>query len=956
MHVCWIDFGAYVCSDVEVPRAAAGAGLVMAEPSRFAARPANRPAEAAAVTDFLAAAAGKPAALVVEGEPGIGKTTLWLDAVEQARERGFRVMAARTAEVEAGLAYASLADLLHGIDAAVLDQLPEPQKLALDRILLRVSEDGEATDQRAVSAAFLSIIEVLREASPVLIAIDDLQWLDPSSKQVMEFAARRLAAGVAVLCTLRTDAGSYDEPSSWLQLPEPDAVGRIRLGPLSIGALHTAVSERLGRSLPRPAMVQIYEVSRGNPFYAIEFARVIDSRGPGSEASLPRTLAEVVQSRIGTLEGDLQGALLAMACLTSASTDDVSRATDIDYDRLIELLEQAEAKGVIEIAGNRLQFAHPLLARGVYDAAPPAHRRKMHRRLAQVVSQPELRARHLALSATRANPATLDALDAAAEAARIRGAPAAAAELLELAMRLGGDTAERRIHCATYHFNAGDATRARDLLEETIEQAAPPPLRGAALRLLGVWNLLDGSSRAAAGFLERALSDAGDDLELRVLILVPLSFTLVNTGQLTKAARSADDAVAQATRLDQPHLLGQALGMRVLVRFLLGQGVDNSELRRALELEDRQAPLPALLSPTLQHAGLLFATGQLEHAGRELFAIRRRYLERGAESELMVVAFHSGLNEIWRGNLAEAILLAEDAMERALLLDRDLPLAVALMLRAAVASYTGDQHQARHDATESLAICRRCDSPHLVTVWPVTTLGFLDVSLGNHEAALTTLEPMLHTFGDGGAATEIFVAPFLPDAIEALIGVGRLDDAEPLIDTLEHNGRRLDRPWMLALGARCRSMLLAAGGDMPAALDSAQRAMVEHDRLPMPFERARTQLLLGQLQRRQRRKEQASTVITEALRTFEELGTVLWADRARAELARANVGPRKTAELTASEQRVAELAATGMTNRAVAAALFISPKTVEVNLMRIYRKLGIHSRAELGQRMTQLNK
>jgi DNA-binding CsgD family transcriptional regulator len=181
--------------------------------------------------------------------------------------------------------------------------------------------------------------------------------------------------------------------------------------------------------------------------------------------------------------------------------------------------------------------------------------------------------------------------------------------------------------------------------------------------------------------------------------------------------------------------------------------------------------------------------------------------------------------------------------------------------------------------------------------------------------------------------------------------LGRLAEAEPLVEALERNGRKLDRPWMLAVGARGRAMLLAAMGNLDAADAAAQRAMAEHDRLAMPFERARTLLLLGQLQRRRRRKESASANLQEAFDVLDRLHIPLWADLARAELVRANVGPRRSGQLTASEQRVAELAASGMKNRDVAAALFISPKTVEANLARIYRKLGIKSRAELGRHM-----
>ena len=180
-----------------------------------------------------------------------------------------------------------------------------------------------------------------------------------------------------------------------------------------------------------------------------------------------------------------------------------------------------------------------------------------------------------------------------------------------------------------------------------------------------------------------------------------------------------------------------------------------------------------------------------------------------------------------------------------------------------------------------------------------------------------------------------------------MIQLGRLDEAEPLIDTLERNGARLDRPWMLAVGMRCRAMLQAAHGDLSTATTTAELAMTQHQRLPMPFERARTQLLLGQLQRRQRHRDAATATLHEAQQTFHQLGTTLWADRAAAELARGTSGRRRAEGLTPSEQRVAELAVSGMTNRDIAATLFISPKTVEINLSRIYRKLNIRSRIEL---------
>jgi DNA-binding CsgD family transcriptional regulator len=914
----------------------------------------GRDVESRAVADFLASVSPVPSALVVEGEAGIGKTTVWLAALELAQERGFRVLSTRATSAESVLAYSSFAALVEGLEDDVFARLAPPQRIAMDRVLLRVSDDGPVTDQRAVAAAFLSVVERLAEDSAVLIAIDDLQWLDLPSAQVVSSTVRRLTGPVGVLATVRTGPGT-SEPRASLELRERERLRRLRVSPLTIGALHAVVNERLGRSFSRPNMLQMCEVSGGNPFYALELARALEDDSQKALTSLPGTLAGLVRSRIDRLTADAQRALLAAACVPDPSVGLIAHATDTDEEQVVSILEEAESKGIIEIDGQRIGFAHPLLVRGVYGDATPARRRAMHRRLAEIVDDPELKARHLALAATTGDQLTLDSLDIAAELARVRGAPIAAAEFLELAMRLGGDTPDRQIRAAVHHYNAGETARARALLNHIVERRAPKPLRAAALRLLGLWALLDGSSREAAALLDKALNDTGDDLALRVQILVPLAYARFNVGRPDDAASCITDAVRTAERIGQPQLLSEALAMHALVGFYLGEGLDEPALARALELEDREAPVSALLTATVQSAVLMGGSGQLDKARDELLAIRRHGIERGEEIELMMFALHAGLNEIWRGNFADAALIAEDVAERAVQFGGDIPLAVAPMLQSAVAAYGGQEFEARRGATEALTMCDRCDSPFLVTVWPTTTLGFLDLSLGNYKAALDTLEPWLRAVEEAPNATEIFVAPFLPDAIEAMIHVGRLGDAERFIELLERNGRRVDRAWMLAVGGRCRAMLHAAQGHVDAAYDSAYRAMAEHDRLPMPFERARTLLLLGQLQRRQRKKDTSARTMREVLGLFEELGTPLWADRARAELERTSVGrQRGGAGLTPSERRVAELAASGMTNRDIAGALNVSQKTVEANLIRIYRKLGIRSRAELGRTMAAL--
>ncbi len=667
---------------------------------------------------------------------------------------------------------------------------------------------------------------------------------------------------------------------------------------------------------------------------------------------LPNTLAELVGTRIGSLGRDVHNVLLAASCVAAPTVELLARATGYDSEGVVALLVDAEDKGIVEIDGHRVQFTHPLLSRGIYTEASAAQRRSMHRCLAEIVEEPELQARHLAMAVAWGDPRTLQSLDQAAEIAHMRGAPAAAAEFLDRAIGLGGDTAERRIRSARHHFESGDFGQAMKMLQETMEQTSPGALRAEAMSLLAMMNLLNGGFLDAVSLLEPALGEVEDNLGLRVPMLVTLSMALFNVGRRADATKTVEDAVACATQLNQPHPLSQALGMREMLRMIGGGGLDEENMRRALELEDHRAATPVIFRPSTQNVLFQAWLGRLDLARDDMRAVRRRCVERGEESELAFVGVHSLLIALWRGDFVEAAAIAEDAAERAVQLGDDAPQSFAQMMSAAYHAYAGRVDQTRQDVAEALVGSDRSYS-FVLAQWPMTILGFLEVSLGNYAAALATLEPLLSRFQMAPGGTEIYIAGFVPDAIEAMVHVGRLKDAEPLVEALECNGRQLDRAWMLAVGARCRSMLLAARGDVDTAIVVAQAAMTEHDRLSMPFERARTQLLLGRLQRRLRRREAATATLREALGAFEAMGTPLWADRTRAELDRTIAGHGRAGELTVAEQRVADLAASGMTNQDMAAALFISPKTVEANLARIYRKLGIHSRAELGRLVAQ---
>ncbi|BBY82310.1 AAA family ATPase [Mycolicibacterium pulveris] len=904
---------------------------------------AHRLAEEAAVAEFLDSASSTPSALLIEGDAGIGKTTLWMAASDRARHRGFRVLTTRAAEAESVLAYTALTDLLAEVDPTTWADLPVPQQTAVDHILSRTADSAAATDQRAVAAAFLSIIERLSDDGPLLLAVDDLPWLDPSSAYVIAYTARRLTGPVGLIATIRTEAASGDA-ASWLQLPRPDAIRRITLRPLSARALHQVVSDNVDRPLSRAAFTRIHQVSGGNPFYAIELARAIDEN---ADLELPSTLAELVRVRLSGLDAETYDALLAAAALATPTVERVLAASGTDRDRLIELLEAAEQQEIIAIEGHRIRFTHPLLAAGVYSDASPERRRAMHRRLADIVAEPELRARHLALAATTGDAETLRALDDAAASAHARGAPAAAAELLNHAITLGGDTPQRRILLATHTFDAGDPAQARKLLEQAIVDLEPGPLRAQARHSLAFVRFMNDGYLEGCQLLQRALDEDAPTGRLRVSILIALAYALYMTGHPEAAWRIGEEAVTHAEPLDDPGLLSQALGVRATLQFFGGGGMDEPGMQRALELEDHDAPIPTMLRPSVERALILACSGDLDASFDQLRAVERRCVERGEEGELIFVKFYVALNRIWRADFVEADRLAKDVTGLARQLGGEFPTMLSMLLKAWLAVYDGAEDDARLAIADAIDACKVSG-----TAWHEdqanTALGLLEVSLGNHQAAVNTLEPLMSRHSP--SSTELSAAAYLPDAVEALIESGRVTEAERFIEDLERNGHRLDRAWMLAMGARCRALVEAARGDHKAAVATAQRAIEYHDRLQMRFERARTLLVLGTLQARLRQRE-ASVTLQEALEAFERLGTPLWAARARAWLPGGAGAPRKRRELTAVELRVAELAASGMTNRDVAGALSLSAKTVEATLARAYRKLGIRSRAELGRVM-----
>jgi DNA-binding CsgD family transcriptional regulator len=910
----------------------------------------GRTVELDAIDAFLERVALGLEALVIEGEPGIGKTTLWRAALERARDASLEVLSAGPVGAEAQLGFAALADLLEPVADGILPSLPEPQRRALAVALLREAPGRRRIDQRTISSASLSLLRELASRGPILVAVDDLQWLDRPSARVIEFAIRRLSGlPVGLLGCERLDEASHVPVDLGRALPE-GRLKRLRLGPLSLASLHELLKERLGKSYARPSLVRIQRASDGNPFFALEIARAVGPAqlGPQAPLPVPKDVRTLVRRRIERLSKPTRRALLRAAVLSHPTTALLGPS-----------LGAAGRSGLIhELSGGRISFTHPLYASAVYEAATPEERRTTHRELAKRVDDLEERARHLALATSDPDDQVAAELDRAAERARSRGAPEIAAELQERALELTpiGDPrpAQRRaLVAAEDWFHAGAPTRARSLLEETLAGLDDRALRARALRLLAQARLHEGSIPEAIELLRRAAEEAGEDPELRAPVERDLVFALVSVSfDFEEAQPHAEALISYAERLADKGLLAEALATATILEFLLGGGVDEERLARALALEDPEHRVAAEFRPTLIAGFLAFYTGRFDRARSLLYPLRAELRARGADADLPMICGHLSWLEAWAGAFEVARSFADEAIEAATLAESETMMALSLADGALVEAHAGRADVCRDRAHAAQQAALRTGYG-IASIWSSAALGLLELSFDDAEAAYRALEPWIEFVEQHGLGEPIR-AFFIADGIETLIALGEVERAERLTDMLATRGRQLDRAFALATSARCSALLSAARGNLEGALREIERALDEHERLPMPLELGRTLLVKGQIERRTRRRAAARESLEHALAIFEEIGSPLWALKARAELAR--VEPRRVSseELTETERRVAVLAASGLTNRQAASQLFISPKTVEANLARVYRKLGIRSRAELGARLAHV--
>jgi DNA-binding NarL/FixJ family response regulator len=909
----------------------------------------GRASELAAIGAFLDSAADGPCALVIAGEPGIGKTTLWREGVREGRARSLAVLTCAPGELETKLTYSGLGDLFDAVPEEALAGLFPPQRQALDHALLRETA-GVAPDQRAVAVAVLATLQRLARDRPVLVAIDDVQWLDAPSARVLDFAFRRLETEpVRLFVARRTDeavAGTLDE------LSRPDRVVELRVGALDEAAIDSILRSQLDSPFLRPTLRQIVRTSAGNPFLALELARALLSRGQplaaGDPLPVPENLQELIAARLAGLSAPARDALLVVAALARPTLSLVEAVVGETGEE--GLAEAAEA-GVIDVARGRIRFVHPLLEAGVYFQAPQERRRKLHRRLGGLLSDPEERGRHLALSTNVPDPAVAAALDEAARRAGARGAPDAAGVLAEQALRLtraeeAEPTERRAAAAADYYFAAGETARSRELLEEMLSVLPPSSSRARLLRRIARAQSRGQSFREAERSLRQALDEAGDDEALRAALLRDLAVVAANYGDLNAAAAHAEASRRLAERAGDTELAEDARQFLLEVEVQRGS---TRALKRALAGRGRREPESLFLPHALHEIVALKCADELEQALERLSELRERLSERHEEGLLAPVLFHLAETLCWTGELEAAARFAAELADVSTRARQPGVLPRVLYAQALVHANLGEIEPARAALQEGLTVAGRLDD-NLLSIRHLKTLGFLELSLGNGDEARVALDEATELSASGGYGHPGMLR-FAADAIEASIASTDLDGARVQLGRLESQAEALGSAYAAAGAGRCRGLLLAADGDLEASAAALESALRAHERLPQPLERARTLLVAGTIRRRMKKRALARKDLLQAAEAFEQRRAAIWAERARAELGRLGGRPRSPADLTETERRVASLVAEGRTNKEVAAELFMTVRTVEWNLSKIYSKLKVRSRTELARKL-----
>jgi DNA-binding CsgD family transcriptional regulator len=900
----------------------------------------GRSAETATIERLLADARdGRSGVLVLRGEAGIGKSTLLDYAAEHAA--GFTILRGVGVEVESELAYAALHQILRPVFDRI-ERLPEPQAAAL-RAAFALS-DETVGERFRVSLGVLGLLAEVAEEQPLLCLVDDAQWLDQASADALLFAARRLEAeSLALLLAARDDSGHALQAGGLTEL---------RLRALGDAEARTLVTDRLGGTAAPDIVEWLLGSANGNPLALLELpgaltADQLAGRTPLGGTLAPTTSVELAYlDRVSRLPASVQSLLLVSAAEETGDRATVSRAA-AELGLNPAELAVAEAEGLVRVGPDRIEFRHPLVRSAVYRGAVFVERERAHQALASVLSQPgdaDRRAWHHAAATVGTDDAVAAELERTAERARDRGGHAAASAALERAAGLSADPVEqgrRLVGAARAASLSGRDERAAALAERG-RQLVDDPLLGAEIaRVFGLGHLRRG--RPDDGYqvmldAAAAIATVNGDKAAELLSHAGLGARLSGDVDLQQVYRLAQTLDRSTLSAQWAPVVDIMVGLEVMFEEDAAEGA-----RLIHEAIEQSAALDDPVQLLWSGLGAL-SLGAYEIADAVFLRAASASRQAGSLGLLPFTLSLHAAQALLQARLDEAAVGAAEAARLAREIGAANLVPHAVAVSAAVAATRGREVEARAEAEEAIALAR-ASGIGLAVALGVWTLGMLEFVNGRWEAALEQLSLMRP--GRPAFGNPVLTAMSSPDRIEAAARAGRVEEARAELATFEEWVMHSRPSWGTARLACCYA-LLAEGDEATQHFETA----LEHGGEARPFDVARIQLAYGEHLRRERRRTDARPQLRAALAGFERMGADQWAERAARELRATGETARKRDpstidELTPQELQIAKLVGQGRSNKDVAAQLFLSPRTVEHHLRKVFSKLGITSRSEL---------
>ncbi|MEV7286354.1 AAA family ATPase [Streptomyces sp. NPDC093252] len=892
---------------------------------------------------------GRGGSVLLHGPAGIGKSTVLRALAAEYGESARTVLRCSATESESHLPFLALADLLGLVLDEVAGKMPDAQRTALESALTGRGESTLQRDGLALRLAVLSALRALAAEGPVLVVADDLQWLDPASAELLGFAARRLGDfPVQVLCAARTEGQEYDDH---LRASPPDTLA-LRLGPLTRTQVSALLDERGYPALLRSTVRDIHRTSGGNPLFALELGRALAESPtpprPGEPLPVPTSLRALVLHRLDMLSADARHTLLVASAGARPTTALLHAAGRVHAEAETA---QAAALGLLatEPEGPAVRFAHPLISAALYAEASAQERRDAHAALSTAASDPIERARHLALATTGTDPEAAARLAEAAALARDRGAPSVAASLGLLAARhtpADGEPGpeERRLTAAEDAITGGETDLARDIARDVLTRATAPADRVRA------WIVVINAAGQAMGKVDavfpQALADADDDPRLLALVRYQLAWrALLVEGEMDRGREEAAHAARLAAKAADRRTELLALAFQAHMETLMGHPDAPATIKRAMR--EPQDPRVAV-----DHNGIgavrfrwLIMSDQLAEARTTVMTLLREVRRRGiAESEVHYVRFLAE-TELRSGHCGRALDLARESLRLAR--DAGIGEGASAMLTSLAEAAGGETGRALALAREAAERAEE-DGDVMYLSRALGALGHAHLVAGDAAEAVRALR-RVRELEIGIGITDPARGRWQGDLAEALVRIGETGEAQDVIDVTRVQALRLGRESVLAVLDRAEALVRAARGERDAALAQLTSVQDRLAKLGYGLEEARAAFALARL----RTGRPGPTSYDEAARLFRRCRAMPWLRQVEEAAASDPAEPPAPpvldalAGLAAMERQVAALVMEGATNREIAGRLFISVKTVEATLTRVYRKLGIRSRVDI---------